>query len=332
MILSICIPSYNRFDELRNLLNSISEAKSSEFNVFVLDNGSYENIFSLQKYDNRFNFIKRDKKVPGPVNVGTSLNYGDAKYVMLCLDKDFIVGECLDKFINIIKNENISCGYCQLNSKLENGRIIKRSGPIDELIYRCGHPSGYFFKKEIIELATQKLVPYDTTRPLYNNPFIPDLIYAYGVITGNEGVYNGKLIIPETLKKASEIKSYTYNLEDKNIYFMPECRRKQMFLFIYHLNSLEIDKKSKKKIVATLFKRTLYDCTLGYKHIMINEQICSHHSLNCEKISTNQLINEGKILTREFKNELIKQYNVCFVDCTVFYSWIILGIKMILGK
>ena len=44
MVLSICIPSYNRLDELKKLLCSISKAKSDEFEVVVVDNGSSDDI------------------------------------------------------------------------------------------------------------------------------------------------------------------------------------------------------------------------------------------------------------------------------------------------
>ena len=60
MVLSICIPSYNRLDELKKLLCSISKAKSDEFEVVVVDNGSSDDIDFIKINDDRIRVIKRD--------------------------------------------------------------------------------------------------------------------------------------------------------------------------------------------------------------------------------------------------------------------------------
>lgn len=333
MLLSICIPSYNRFNELKLLLDSISDSESQEFDVFVIDNGSEEDLFQLGKYDKRFNFIKRDVIVPGPVSIRTSLNYGDAKYIMLCLDKDLICGEYLDQFLKKLKeNASISCGYCLLNSNIVDGKIVINNEPIENKIYRCGHPSGYFIRKDIIDKATNAINPLDTNNPLYNNPFLSDLVYAYGLLEGEEGIYSGSLIYPESQEKAGETKSYTYTTQNKNIYFMPECKRKQMFLFIGHLETLGLSTIVKRKIIGQLFKRTMSDCTFGFKHIMRNKQICEHHSITCQRVTVRQMLKEAIILSKEFKVSETIVYGSLYKNKTILKSWIVLLIKIILGK
>lgn len=333
MILSICIPSYNRFIELKKLLDSIAESKSDKFDVFVVDNGSSENIYNIGEYDNRFIFIKRNGVVPGPVNIRSSLDYGDGKYVMLCLDKDYILGKYLDKFIaELEKNMSVSCGYCELNSTIGNGIIRINNLDISKKIYRCGHPSGYFFRKDILAKAKEELNPFDQESPFYNNPFLVDLAYAYGLIGGKEGIYNGSLIIPETLEKASMTKSYTYSTKNKNIYFMPECKRTQMFLLFKHLNGLKLSNQKKKSIIKNLFRRTMLECTLGYRNIMSNEQICTHHLIVSKDITTKQMINEAWILTRDFNEFKTYGFSNIFKIKTIFYSWIVFLIKILIRK
>lgn len=331
MILSICIPSYNRFEELKKLLDSISESNSYKFDVFVIDNGSTENIYTIGEYDNRFKFIKRDTVVPGPVNVMSSLDYGDGEFVMLCLDKDFILGRYLDRFINELeKRRTISCGYCQLNSEINNGTIRINDIEIGKNFYRCGHPSGYFFRKDILAKATENLKPLDQDGLFYNNPFLIDLAYAYGLIDGKEGIYNGSLITTETLEKSSKTKSYTYTPKKGNIYFMPECRRSQMFLFLKHLDSLRLDNCKRKNIVRNLFRKTMSECTIGYKNIMSNKQICSHHLMISKDITVTQMINEAWILSVDFKKFETNSFSNMYKIKTIIYSWIILFIKIFL--
>lgn len=333
MILSICIPSYNRYDELKILLESIAKSKSHEFNVFVVDNGSTENINQLGSYDTRFNFIKRNVTVPGPVSVRTAINYGNAQFVLLCLDKDFIRGEYLGSFIDALKtNKEITCGYCALDSNIGNGCITICDNSIERSIYRCGHPSGYFFKKEIIDKATSEMNPLDDKSPYYNNPFMLDIVYAYGLKEGKEGIYNGCLIYSENPQKAGKIKSYTYTAQKRNIYFMPECQRNQMLLFISHLKILGLNVDVNKKIVERLFRRTIIDSTLGFKRIMKNNQVCQHHSIDCREVTVWEMLKEARLLTKEFKTRDIIGYGLLDKRIVILKSWIILILKIILEK
>lgn len=49
MLLSICIPTYNRPENLKNCLNSISKQKSKDFEVCISDNASKSNIYKIIK-------------------------------------------------------------------------------------------------------------------------------------------------------------------------------------------------------------------------------------------------------------------------------------------
>ena len=60
MLLSICIPTYNRVNQLDNCLNSIFISKKSvenfNFEVCISDNNSQQRIESLiEKYKNKLN-------------------------------------------------------------------------------------------------------------------------------------------------------------------------------------------------------------------------------------------------------------------------------------
>lgn len=318
MVLSICIPSYNRFDELRKLLFSISQCDSEEFNVYIVDNGSNDDISSIGDLDYRFKIIKRDAVVPGPVNIRTSLDYGDGNYVLLCLDKDFIDGGYLSIFIAQLKLIDVPCGYCCLDSSNSNGRIYINETDIENTIYRCGHPSGYFFRREIIEEATKEINPYDEDGVFYNNPFSVDLCYAYGLMKGFEGIYNGALVYPETLKKASITKSYTYSKSKNNIYFMPYCKREQFRIFISHLSLLKIENKKKISIIARLYQKTLRECTFVYRSIMTNKEICTHHGIECEQIGLIDLFKEAYKLSKYFTGmeiELLNRIDKTMIIC-----------------
>ena len=101
MLLSICIPTFNRKEHLINCLNSIYVAKkntSIEFEVCISDNCSEENLNDLiDSYKNKINIIfNKNKK-----NIGFVKNYlkvcsiAKGKYIWLLGDDDMILPSSL---------------------------------------------------------------------------------------------------------------------------------------------------------------------------------------------------------------------------------------------
>ena len=183
-----------------------------------------------------------------------------------------------------------------------------------------------------MELASKELDPYDTSNILYNNPFQPDLLYAYGLLHGKEGIYQGSLIYTETLNNASLTKSYTYTSKNNNIYFFPECRRKQLFLFFKHLETLKINDSLKRKIIHRLIDGTMQDCTIGFRNIMLNEQICAHHEIECRRVTNAELMNEMKTLANEIYLCQIGNYGSFHKKKSIFVAEAKVIIKIILKR
>lgn len=328
-LLTICIPSYNRFDELRKLLNSISLSKSNDFNVYIVDNGSHYRFEDKILEDSRFVFVERRSVVPGPVNLRTSLEYGNGKYKMICLDKDYIIGEYLDNFLDKLRDIEVPCGYCQLNSDNIVGKFIINKSPLKYTIYRCGHPSGMFFRRDVIKEDSKIINWLDTKSIYYNNPFSLDLLYANGLLKGYEAIYNGSIIIPETKEKAAATKSYTYSEKGKKIYFFPECRIKQFDIFLCHMKLLKIN--NKYDIIEQLFKKTLLESTIGFHDIMLNDPICKHHGLSTRKIGKYEILGYANNISIHFMNcdllrikKLIKMLIVIRAWCSFIPRFILI--------
>ena len=71
MLLSICIPTYNRPESLLNCLNSLAKQKNKDFEVCISDNCSKKNIKNLIKpFGKKLKIVyNRNKK-----NLGFALN------------------------------------------------------------------------------------------------------------------------------------------------------------------------------------------------------------------------------------------------------------------
>lgn len=308
ILLSICIPSFNRFDKLKKNLESIKKAKSDDFNVWVIDNCSDRNIRELDINDERIHLISRDEPVSAAVNGQESFSlYADGKYRLTCLDKDFIVGENLDFLLECLRNNpDITCGYCEQNSESNEVSFHIVEGELARQIFHCFHPSGYFFRRDVIERCYDIINSFSNIAKLINFPYFGDLIYAQGLVIGKEAVFSGRFVITESKEDAQKTPSYTYAKAKNNLFFLPEQRMKQFDVFVDYSSYLEIRKDILKKIVKRLMYDTMYNCTLGYKNIMNNSEICNHYFLQSKRIKKFKMIKYGssfslKILFKRFR-------------------------------
>jgi glycosyltransferase involved in cell wall biosynthesis len=131
MILSICIPSYNRLDCLDNCLNSIlissKNVNNFEFEVCVSDNFSEKDpIEIINKYKTQFKITyNRNKKNLGfALNAIKSVKISTGKYAWLIGNDDLILPNTLIDLKNIFKN-NSDVEYFFINSYYLNSKYLE---------------------------------------------------------------------------------------------------------------------------------------------------------------------------------------------------------------
>ena len=109
MDLSICIPTYNRPNQLPNCLNSIYLAKKNcnlEFEVCVSDNGSNYNVKEIvNKYKKKLNInLNVNKKNLGyHPNLLKTINISKGEYVWAIGDDDLLMPNSLKKIEELLK-------------------------------------------------------------------------------------------------------------------------------------------------------------------------------------------------------------------------------------
>lgn len=109
MLLSICIPTYNRPEHLRNCLTSISQQNSSDFEVCISDNASKSDIAKIIKpFKKKFRIrYKRNKR-----NLGFAMNVlnvslmAKGKFIWFLGDDDLLSKNSLNYLTKLIKKNN----------------------------------------------------------------------------------------------------------------------------------------------------------------------------------------------------------------------------------
>lgn len=290
LILSICIPSYNRFRVLQKNLNSILESNSMQFEVIVVDNCSPEDICQgLDISDPRVRIIRRKEPVYGPRNVSECLSYAKGKYALLCLDKDQVNGKYLERFINCLeKNPCICGGYCRQDwgkQIIDTDPIIYTKNTLKEFGYLSKHPSGDFYRMDCINKWFQ-----DLTNPLLDNSFFFDILLAECASYGAMLKFGATMITVESLKETLGTKSISFSKERENLFFVPQNRIEQFKVFCKHLEQLRCSQKDKYKTLYELYKRTLLYVTSEFKECMNNRNACIHYRIPSRKVSFKELI------------------------------------------
>lgn len=131
MLLSICIPSYNRLDCLDNCLNSIlissKNVKNFNFEVCVSDNCSEINpIEIINKYRKKLRIIfnRNEKNLGVALNSIETLKLSTGKYAWLIGNDDLILPNTLNELKKIFES-NIDVDYFFVNSYCLNSSFLK---------------------------------------------------------------------------------------------------------------------------------------------------------------------------------------------------------------
>jgi glycosyltransferase involved in cell wall biosynthesis len=131
ILLSICIPTYNRsrFLEisLESIMNQIKDNDSIE--IIVSDNGSPDNTLEvISKYldHSKFKFIKHTTNL-GPIKNGIEIikNYARGEYCWYIGDDDYVVQGAVSKILDVLKNNReVDFFYVDIdNYELDNQNI-----------------------------------------------------------------------------------------------------------------------------------------------------------------------------------------------------------------
>ena len=138
MLLSICIPTYNRTKQLDNCLNSIFISSKNvhdfKFEICVSDNNSKQNTEEIiKKYNDKMK-IKFNKNIS---NLGFALNgiktvsMAEGKYSWMIGDDDLLLPQTLFKLKEIFE-KNYDKDYFFINSyHLNSSYLDKFSSPFD---------------------------------------------------------------------------------------------------------------------------------------------------------------------------------------------------------
>lgn len=218
ILLSICIPTYNRSFFLNRCLFYVTnqiETIKNKLEIVVIDNDSNDETFEVvQKYidlDFPIVYIKNDYNLGPDVNVDKCYQIARGKYVLALGDDDIIVLNSLNKLLRIINQSDY--GVIHLTAMpIESDMIYKLEK--DKLNFKIFSNHNDFFNKvgyNITFISTNIVNKkyYDISiSSKYLGSSLPQVPFiARSILKANQN-----LIIKDTLVRAQVDNSGGYNL------------------------------------------------------------------------------------------------------------------------
>ena len=161
MILSICIPTYNRINQLDNCLNSILISKKNvdnfNFEICISDNGSEEDTESIIKKYNKeltIKYNRNEKNFGFAINGIKTISMAEGEFSWMIGDDDLILPKTLSKLKNLLQN-NLDKDYFFINSYcLESSYLDKFPTPFNT------ENLNFENMRKISSIKTSKRVPF----------------------------------------------------------------------------------------------------------------------------------------------------------------------------
>lgn len=274
IVLSICIPSYNRGHRAFELVESIMPLleQYKEIEVVVSDNGSEKNTEGYKKIEDichdriKFNRFKENQYFWGNINQVLKMASGD--FALLISDEDKIVNEAVPSYIELCRNHK-DVSVIRSNSdltywKIEDNYAKKGIDAIKNFYMLNNYISGVIYNRNIVNDDILDML-YNEFKNNISYRFYPhEVIDAYCVVSG-DFLSSGIRLIEEGVEEKEQdeipVSQETSDLRDYNTY---ASRLQQQHGFVQVIKDLWCAGEGEKaQMFLRLISKTrfLYDIT-----------------------------------------------------------------------
>lgn len=160
ILISFCIPTYNRVDQLLELVELLLKIKREDIEVVVTDNCSTDDTNSrLHRInDRRLRVCKNTEPIPPFLNMIEAIFNGNGKYIFYCNDREIVYPDKIEEFIGFIENKEFAFVHVKQKSKWTRYNYNIFTSQFDSLnSQRCTHhPSGMVFNGTLLRSRVDK--------------------------------------------------------------------------------------------------------------------------------------------------------------------------------
>lgn len=303
--LSIYIATYNRKDILKSKLDRILAVKSSDFDIWILDDcsddGTNEMLYSIA--DERLHFLRNTERV-GIKKDGVMPNWYrllemcDGRFALHLNDRDIFYTEKLPDLIEFLKNHwNYTAGICDSFLGIKYYDSAKEA--LRAIPYKALHPTGIIFRTDLYRSIIDR-ERYFKKEVSYIHPH--DLVLGKLCEYGKMFRYDKIFELADTESFAKNKSFYYKKGTEKNAWFAPSERLKEFQMFIKHLETLPFSREEKKRKAFGIAKTYLYYCSFNYKYYITDFGQTQHYGIEKQIFERKELVRcAEKFITRSIE-------------------------------
>ncbi|KKK62539.1 hypothetical protein LCGC14_3003310, partial [marine sediment metagenome] len=127
ILLSFCIPVYNRSDRIKKIIEQITSFKSDEIEIVISDNASKDDTKKVvSKFeDKRIKYFRNKTNVGMDGNFILAIKRATGKFIFLLMDEDEVELETIPWILSEIrKNNNLSQIFLEIEETLKDCNLV----------------------------------------------------------------------------------------------------------------------------------------------------------------------------------------------------------------
>lgn len=107
LLLSIVIPTYNRFGLLSKTLDALIKQPSYQVEIIVCDNCSKDDTPLVEKiYSNNIKYYRHKNEIPGDANISFCYKQGIGSYIWVLCDDDLPADNAVEEILKVVQSGN----------------------------------------------------------------------------------------------------------------------------------------------------------------------------------------------------------------------------------
>ena len=309
ILVSFCIPSYNRAKMTWMLAASILKYEGEDIEVIVAEDGSTDDTVEILSRieDPRFRLIVNEKNLGGAGNMAGSLRFSRGKYSFVAFSREDIRGERIGELLDFLRRGEYSLVYC-CEDRQDRDDEIFRPGvrTACEFGYAWSHPTGLIFRTEELSPILEQIRPEEASEKYLYFPH--DFWMTELCLFGNYRIVRYNKVIRVRVKEDYVRNSVSANVDyDKDPWFYPKGRLEQFEKYMSHLDRQPIDDRAKGAIFFSAYERTLSFSTIGYRDQAADENTCIHWRTQIHHVSLSEMFRAARTVS-ERALEIQKMY------------------------
>lgn len=294
ILISFCIPTYNRSVFIHRCVKNILEFKGNQIEVVVVNNNSPDNTEETIKsiLDNRISYYKNDRNIGSVKNILKTIKNAKGQWVFTLSDEDLVNKEIISRLVNELESGK----YCETAVILGN---IRKSGGGYHKIPRVAGTKYSCYKYDNVTYEKGDNAIYGAG---FHHRYMSGVLINRKYITSNDliffsnthgtspitGIYTKACLFGDAVTLDADFcikeencatKSYIEKSHTES-YKHPKNRFLQFTLFVELANEIIVNPDVKIKTILNLYKYYLNSSTFEWEETIKIDNRRAYFNIN----------------------------------------------------